>query len=171
MPTIWTSEGKNVSELKATDTRMVTISKEIQFDAGHRVPNHKSKCRNPHGHRYRVEVFCEGAIITTPGASDEGMLIDFSDLKDMMMKLIHDPLDHGFIVWEHDGPMNDMLIHGDPDWKIIDFETVPTAENIAIWCWQQLKPVIDDRWHEGGLRLDAVKVWETPTSMAIYDGI
>src|SRR5262245_56527683 len=74
------------------------ISKEVQFDAGHRVPNHDSKCRNPHGHRYRVEAWLTGDLVTTPGAPDEGMLMDFGALKKILMREIHDKLDHGFIV-------------------------------------------------------------------------
>lgn len=145
----------------------VKVSKEIQFDAGHRVPNHRSKCRNPHGHRYRVVVSCIGSIVEEAGASDEGMLIDFSDLKILMTNLIHDPLDHGFIAYHEDKPILSLL--SIPGWKIIPFPYIPTAENIAIWCWEQLKPAIDDYFREN-LILSSVEVWETPTSKAFYYG-
>jgi 6-pyruvoyl tetrahydropterin synthase/QueD family protein len=121
----------------------VTISKEIEFDAGHRIPNHKSKCRNPHGHRYRVVAYCEGQIVTEPGAPDEGMLIDYGDLKSIMISKIHDPLDHGFIVWHDDKDLLDAFMWWDPAalpnpekvvtagmdpvWKIIRFPYIPTA--------------------------------------------
>ena len=55
-------------------TNTVRISKEVQFDAGHRVPNHASKCKNPHGHRYRVVVHCAGEIIDDPEHESDGML-------------------------------------------------------------------------------------------------
>ena len=146
------------------------ISKEVQFDAGHRVPNHKSKCRNPHGHRYRVVVHCVGHIIEEPGASDEGMLIDFSDLKEMMTSLIHDVLDHGFIVYEHDGVMRTSLGAGAQGWKVIVFPYVPTAENLARWCWDELAIPLEMHYR-GNLTLECVEVWETPTSMACYYGV
>lgn len=147
----------------------VKVSKEIQFDAGHRVPNHRSKCRNPHGHRYRVIVSCIGSIVEEAGASDEGMLIDFSDLKILMTNLIHDPLDHGFIVWEQDQTLLAALFGGAVNWKIIAFPYIPTAENIAIWCWEQLDPPIKD-YFRGNLTLSSIEVWETPTSKAAYYG-
>jgi 6-pyruvoyltetrahydropterin/6-carboxytetrahydropterin synthase len=157
------------------------ITKEIEFDAGHRVPNHESKCRNPHGHRYRVVVCLEGEIVTEEGAPDEGMLMDFSTVKNLLVNLIHDPLDHGFIVYEGDQELLDCFawyneaegIHagpiGGPLWKIIRFPYIPTAENIAIWCWEQLKPAVNDHWR-GNLRLFNIEVWETPTSSASYGG-
>lgn len=149
--------------------KMVYIEKEIEFDAGHRVPNHKSKCRNPHGHRYRVVVSLKGEIVTEKGSSDEGMLVDFSDLKMMMIDLIHDPLDHGFIVWRDDEILLNTFVHAREAWKIIEFPYVPTAENIAIWCWEQLESSVN-RWWRGNLELFDVEVWETPTSAASYNG-
>lgn len=153
---------------------LVRISKEVQFDAGHRVPNHKSKCRNPHGHRYRVVVHCEGTIIETPGASDEGMLVDFSDLKTIMTERIHDVLDHGFIVYENDLDMLNCLAHSrvhgtDDQWKVIVFPSIPTAENIALWCWNQIDKAIKESFGSN-LWLYMVEVWETPTSCAKYMG-
>lgn len=151
------------------------ISKEIQFDAGHRVPNHKSKCRNPHGHRYRVVVHCSGRIIETPGSSDEGMLVDFSDLKSLMEEKIHDVLDHGFIVYVKDAVMSDALLKGscsgsEPvEWKLIFFPYIPTAENIARWCWDQLYDDIAQTFQRE-LELIMIEVWETPTSCAYYEG-
>jgi 6-pyruvoyltetrahydropterin/6-carboxytetrahydropterin synthase len=42
---------------------MTEVTKIVEWDMGHRVPNHKSKCRNPHGHRYRLEVTIGGPLI------------------------------------------------------------------------------------------------------------
>lgn len=152
-------------------SEMIYISKEIEFDAGHRVPCHNGKCRNPHGHRYRVEVLCKGTIIEDPTAPDNGMLVDFGDLKSIMMSKIHDVLDHKFIVWDQDSIMMHLL---DPGCQEIEgrvvFPYVPTAENIARWCWYQLDPVILTRWHPDQMYLSRITVWETPTSKAEYFG-
>ena len=60
---------------------MVTrIRRWVETDTGHRVPNHKSKCRHMHGHRYRWEAELEGDVVTQGGVSEEGMLMDFSDV-------------------------------------------------------------------------------------------
>lgn len=150
---------------------MFSVAKEIEFDAGHRVPNHKSKCRNPHGHRYKVRAAILGELITEEGASDEGMLADFGDLKKVMMELIHDVLDHGFIVYVEDHAlldvfgMRDTPLHEPPfGWKVIEFPYIPTAENLALWSFEQLKLPMERM----GFQIDYVTVWETPTSTATY---
>jgi 6-pyruvoyltetrahydropterin/6-carboxytetrahydropterin synthase len=155
-------------------TEHCTISKEVEFDAGHRVPSHGSKCRNPHGHRYRVRVTCTGPIIEDPGSPDDGMLVDFGDLKGLMTSLIHDALDHGFICYTSDPLGLDLAMLGeriDPTvgWKVIHFPYIPTAENLARWCWEQLAGPIASRFRDG-LALAEVAVWETPTSVAYYTG-
>lgn len=145
------------------------ISKEIQFDAGHRVPKHGSKCRNPHGHRYKIIVHCEGQIVTEEGSPDQGMLIDFGDLKTFMMTEIHDVLDHGFIAFTGDTTMLEALeCSGSGEaWKVIVFPYIPTAENLARWCWEKLEPLINSHWRNN-ITLHRVDVWETPTSVATY---
>ena len=147
-----------------------TISKEIQFDAGHRVPNHTSKCCNPHGHRYRIVVHCRGYIVQDAKASDDGMLIDFGALKVMLSDLIHDPLDHGFIVYRHDFICLTMFEAVSPQqFKLVVFPYVPTAENIARWCWDELTGPISKHFREN-LELESIECWETPTSQAVYKG-
>ena len=146
-----------------------TISKEIEFDAGHRVSTHGSKCRNPHGHRYKVRVTCRGSIIDDPSRPDHGMLVDFGDLKNIMNERVHDVLDHGFIVWQDDMVVREMMGSWAEkmEWLMIVFPYIPTAENIARWTWEQLENEIKDRFG-GDLELEEVAVWETPTSVAYY---
>ena len=79
------------------------ITKFIEIDMGHRLPNHKSKCKYFHGHRYKIEVGVEGEIITTKGVSDEGMIIDFDDIKKALM-ILDKKFDHGFMMYDKKGP-------------------------------------------------------------------
>ena len=51
----------------------VSVTRKLEFDAGHRIPDHRSQCRNLHGHRYVLEVTLAGDIVNSPGASDNGM--------------------------------------------------------------------------------------------------
>lgn len=146
----------------------VSISKEIEFDAGHRIPRHNGKCFYPHGHRYRVVVACRGRIIDDPERSDNGMLVDFGELKSIMMKRIHDVLDHKFMVAREDQILLEWWPHPLKD-GIMVFPYVPTAENIARWCWEQIIDDINGLWQDD-LELVAVGVYETPTSMAEYNG-
>ena len=152
---------------------MYKITKEIQFDAGHRVPLHASKCKNPHGHRYRVVVHIQGDLIKL--GPESGMVKDFSILKQVMMEKIHDVYDHGFIVYNHDYDMLKSLgVYYDPefapnntsgyDWKVVVVPFVPTAECLAKEFYQILA---SDKRLPNVLQVD---VWETPTSCAIYTG-
>ena len=142
------------------------VSKEIEFDAGHRVPNHNSKCRNPHGHRYKVRATISGALVTTPGASNEGMLADFGDLKQILTEKVHDAFDHGFIVWDGDNVMLDALAPSTTgEWfKVIVVDYIPTAENLA----QAIFIAIENDIVDMGFDLVRIDVWETPTSIATF---
>ena len=60
------------------------VVKIIQWDMGHRVMNHRSICKGLHGHRYKAEVSIKGDLINIKGASEEGMVIDFSDIKNLI---------------------------------------------------------------------------------------
>jgi len=142
----------------------VTVSKEVQFDAGHRVPDHASKCRNPHGHRYRVVAHVGGVVQVAPGTSEDGMVVDFGVIKALLTDLIHDRWDHGFIVAYTDTVMKQALAAGD-DWHVVVEDYVPTAENLAAHCATLLTAPLAER----GLTLEAVEVWETPTSCARWD--
>lgn len=142
-----------------------SVSKEVEFDAGHRVPEHKSKCRNPHGHRYRVRATVSGQL--REHGSDTGMVFDFGDLKTILVEQVHDRFDHGFIVYERDTAMKAALdVGGTADvtpWNVIVVGYVPTAENLAADIWRTLARALAGY---AGLTLDSVEVWETPTGLA-----
>ena len=148
-----------------------SVTKEIDFHAGHRIPHHKSKCFNPHGHTYRVVVMCQmedGGLQDLVGSSEEAMVIDFSDLKTVMMERIYDPLDHGFMVDRDDKLMAEcfgqaMLSEGIV-FKIQPMPGPPTAETIAKWCYDQLDEALPDHFI-----ISSVEVFETPTSSAVYE--
>jgi len=143
--------------------RKFLVSKEIEFDAGHRVPEHASKCRNPHGHRYRVVVNVEGAL-QAEGSSD-GMVLDFGEIKSLLTERVHDVYDHSFIV-KFDDPFANYLMgfSRDNPCKIVLVGFTPTAENLAFAIFEDLAGPIE----ELGAKLVCVLVWETPTSMAAY---
>lgn len=138
------------------------ISKEVEFDAGHRVPNHASKCRNPHGHRYRVRVTLDGKVVTDDTSPEFGMVADFGFLKDLLMREVHDPFDHSMIVHYEDVELRKAL--DGHDWKVVHFPYVPTAENLARFIAERLDYHLTDRPFE----LAEVAVWETPTSVAYW---
>lgn len=141
------------------------ITKEIHFHMGHRIPNHKSKCANLHGHTYKLRVSVNGHVITKEGTSDEGMVIDFADLKEIMIKEVDDLLDHRFMVYEDDpliGLFDSMELNYGQKFVVVDF--IPTCENIARMIFHLLqKPLRDKK-----ILLQQVELYETPTSSGIY---
>ena len=79
------------TRVREGDEIMTTrIRRWVETDTGHRVPNHKSKCCHMHGHRYRWEAEIEGDVVDVAGVSDEGMLIDFSDVSAILNEHVHD---------------------------------------------------------------------------------
>ena len=89
------------------------LRKEYGFEAAHFIYNHPGKCRNLHGHSYKLFVSLEGQV-----NPETGMIIDFDDLSKVVQKVIQQ-LDHRFL--------NDLI-------------PLSTAENISAWIWDQLKP-------------------------------
>ena len=81
---------------------MLTITRKLEFDAGHRIPDHKSQCRNLHGHRYTLLITLVGAVVEEEGQSDNGMIMDFSDIKALAMTHLVDLWDHAFLVYRDD---------------------------------------------------------------------
>ena len=143
------------------------IRRWVETDTGHRVPNHNSKCRNMHGHRYRWEAEIEGDIIMEEGVSDQGMLIDFSVVSEILLKYVHDIVDHSFILYEGDTSAINALreIEGDVQTVIVPF--IPTAENLAKWAFDQVSPHIKTAY-DNRLNLVAMHVRETPKSIATW---
>jgi 6-pyruvoyltetrahydropterin/6-carboxytetrahydropterin synthase len=147
---------------------VITITKRLEFDAGHRIPYHDSECRNLHGHRYVLELTLEGEVIDAPGTSGHGMLMDFSHVKAIAREHVIDRWDHGFLVYEGDHAVRDFLATL-PDHKTIVMSAVPTAENMARTAFEILAPLLQDRYGSR-LRLLKVKLYETPNSWAEYHG-
>lgn len=139
------------------------ITKEIEIDAAHRVTNHKSKCRSNHGHRYRIEVGVDDKVITTRGSSDEGMVIDYGDLKELMMEELDKRFDHGTILWSEDPLVKAMKEDTNTKLTVVDF--IPTAENLAKYWFDLMKSKLEAR----SIKIKHVKVWETPSSSALYE--
>lgn len=144
---------------------MHTASKEVEFDTAHRVPDHASKCRHLHGHRYRLRVTITGDLVATAGAADRGMVIDFGVIKHLATERVHDVLDHRTVLADFDD-LAPVLTAARPD-DVVLLPFIPTAENLAAWVWDELDAPIRHRTN-GRCRLELVELWETPTSLVTY---
>lgn len=143
---------------------MLTITRKLEFDAGHRIPDHKSQCRNLHGHRYTLELTLTGNVIEADGNSDNGMIMDFSDVKTLAKQHLVDVWDHAFLVYENDHAVRKFL-ESLPDHKTVVIDRIPTVENLAKVAFDILQAVFLDKFGTG-LRLYKLVLHETPNCWA-----
>ena len=103
------------------------------------------KCNNPnfHGHNYVLEVWIEGAIDT-----ETGYVIDLKIVKDLIKNEITDRFDHKNLNLD----CNEFL------------NLNPTAENIAVVCWNLLRAELDSKYEL------SIKLWETENNLVEYAG-
>ncbi|MBC7490780.1 MAG: 6-carboxytetrahydropterin synthase QueD [Glaciimonas sp.] len=143
---------------------MLTITRKLEFDAGHRILDHKSQCRNLHGHRYTLEITLVGAIIEIEGSSDNGMIMDFLDIKTLAKQHLVDVWDHAFLVYEKDTIVRAFLSTL-PDHKTVVIDRIPTVENLARVAYDILKGAYKDHYGTG-LHLQKLVLHETPNCWA-----
>lgn len=140
------------------------ITRRLEFDAGHRIPNHASQCRHLHGHRYAIEITLSGELIRTEGTSEEGMVMDFSDVKRIANTVLVDHWDHAFLVYRGDRAVVDFLatLSGH---KTVVLPVIPTAEHLAAEAFRILDAAYLDTYGNQ-LRLERVRLYETPNNWA-----
>lgn len=154
------------------------ITREIAIDAGHRVTNHGSKCKNLHGHRYVIQATCIGPL--EEDGMSEGMVLDFGFLKEEMLAVIDAVCDHALILWQDDELLK--ILNNDNEFyrtsseaiqssgiggKLYIVPFVPTAENLARHWFELLFPKVRHRTH-GKASLTRIRVYETPNCWADY---
>jgi 6-pyruvoyltetrahydropterin/6-carboxytetrahydropterin synthase len=140
------------------------ITRRLEFDAGHRIPNHNSQCRHLHGHRYAIEITLSGDIITAEGVSEQGMVMDYSEVKRIAKEILVDAWDHAFLVWRNDTAVLDFL-NGLPGHKTVVLDAPPTAENLAMLAFRLLDTAYRDTYGNH-LQLARVRLFETPNNWA-----
>lgn len=116
--------------------RFAIITKEFTFEASHHLPGHKGKCRRPHGHSYRLQISLRGPIKEAPGESDDGMVMDFDDLKRIVSTTIIDELSDSVPRGCNARPIEKGgMDHNDLN-ALTGIRT--TAENLVHWIWDAL---------------------------------
>lgn len=128
-----------------------SVCKVFTFDAAHYLPGYDGKCRNLHGHTWKLEVEVSGLV--TPGT---GMVIDFVYLKNLVNDEVISKLDHTCLNEALEGKMEDC--YG---------VTNPTCENLLDWIWGRLSPM--GGWTEK-IKLVRLRLYETPDSYAEIKG-
>ena len=140
------------------------ITRRLEFDAGHRIPDHGSQCRHLHGHRYALEITLAGDIIRRDGDAANGMVMDFSEVKAIAERHLVDLWDHAFLAYAGDRAIIDFLATL-PGHKTVILDVIPTAENLAQQAFRILDAVYRDTYGNH-LRLERVRLYETPNCWA-----
>lgn len=118
----------------------ICVSKEFTFDAAHHLFQYDGKCKALHGHTYRLQIAVSGML------DKRGMTIDFGDIKKIYKYYLEPKLDHRYL--------NESLPYMNT-----------TAENMVYWIF---KKVAQHLPKERNLRMEYVRLYETPTSFAEF---
>lgn len=139
----------------------IRITKQFSFEAGHALYGYDGKCRNVHGHSYKLSVTVIGSPITEIGHVKLGMVIDFGDLKKIVKEEIVDKFDHA-TVFNKNTPHIELareLIDRGHNVILADYQ--PTSENMVIDFAQKIKGRLP-----GNIKLHSLRLQETDTSYA-----
>ncbi len=139
------------------------LTKQFEFQMAHALCGYDGKCRNIHGHNYKLFVTVEGLPLDDKQSAKNGMVLDFSDLKHIVEQQVIEPLDHALMLPE-DSPYLSLLEGVDsPDDqpKMVVSAFQPTCENLLLYFAR----LLDGKFPEG-VRLFSLKLYETETSYA-----
>ena len=148
---------------------MITVTRRLEFDAGHRLVDHGGKCANVHGHRYLAEITCQAKS----GLDSIGRVIDFSEIKQKVGQWIDEEWDHNMILNIED-PLLDKMCWATCTDVISRVELFgrhpyimpcnPTAENMARCLFEKACELLQYT----GIIVVGIRLYETPNCFADY---
>lgn len=138
----------------------MNVTREFSFEAAHMLSNYEGLCSNLHGHSYKLQVTMIGSPNMFPGEHSSNMVMDFSELKQIVQEEIIDQLDHAIIFSGavHRAPAEERLLAWavDNDMRHVVLSSRSTAENICNWIRVLLCSRLPGDVH--------VRLWETAKS-------
>ncbi|ADF50497.1 MULTISPECIES: 6-pyruvoyl trahydropterin synthase family protein [Zunongwangia] len=144
----------------------IRITKQFSFETGHALYGYDGKCRNVHGHSYKLSVTVIGEPITDTENVKYGMVIDFGDLKKIVKSEIVDQFDHA-TVFNQNTPHIELakeLKNRGHHVILVDYQ--PTSENMVIDFAEKIKKHLPDH-----IQLHSLKLQETESSFAEWYAI
>lgn len=139
----------------------IRITKQFSFETGHALYGYDGKCKNVHGHSYKLSVTVIGQPITDRNNVKFGMVIDFSDLKKIVKEEIVDVFDHATVFNQTTPHLELALELRNRGHEVILVDYQPTSENMVM----DFAKKISNRLPET-IKLFALKLQETETSFA-----
>lgn len=139
----------------------IRITKQFSFETGHALYGYDGKCRNVHGHSYKLSVTVIGQPISDASNVKYGMVIDFSDLKKIVKEEIVDIFDHATVFNKNTPHVELAKELKDRDHNVLLVNYQPTSEMMVIDFAEKIK-----RRLSKNIKLHSLKLQETETSFA-----
>ena len=139
----------------------IRITKQFSFETGHALYGYDGKCKNVHGHSYKLSVTVIGTPILDNNNVKFGMVIDFTDLKKIVKEEIVDNFDHA-TVFNKNTPHVDLakeLSNRGHHVILVDYQ--PTSENMVIDFAQKIQDRLPN-----DIQLHSLRLQETESSFA-----
>jgi 6-pyruvoyltetrahydropterin/6-carboxytetrahydropterin synthase len=139
----------------------IRITKQFSFETGHALYGYDGKCKNVHGHSYKLSVTVIGTPIIDNTNVKFGMVIDFTDLKTIVKEEIVDQFDHATVFNKntpHVELANELSTRGH---HVILVEYQPTSENMVIDFAERIQKRLPNK-----IQLHSLKLQETESSFA-----
>jgi 6-pyruvoyltetrahydropterin/6-carboxytetrahydropterin synthase len=138
----------------------IRVTREFTFEMAHVLGNYDGPCRNVHGHSYRLFVTLSGVPVNDPSNPKNGMVIDFTDLKNIVLSSIVNQFDHSVVLSsDFDPKKRTMMENTFGNTVIVDYQ--PTCENLIADFAQRLSDLMP-----AGVSLHSLKLYETAKSYA-----
>lgn len=139
----------------------IRITKQFNFETGHALYGYDGKCRNVHGHSYKLSVTVIGKPITDTNHVKLGMVIDFGDLKKIVKEDIVDVFDHATVFNKNTPHVELAKELTDRGHNVLLADYQPTSENMVIDFAAKIKSRLPEN-----ISLFSLKLQETDTSFA-----
>jgi len=139
---------------------IVRLTRVFHFNMAHVLLNYPGKCKNIHGHTYRLEVTVKGILRNEDDSPNKGMLIDFSDFKNLIQNKIIAVWDHSLMIHQNSDPVLLSALKNNYE-KIMVVSFQPTTENMICELALIIKSILPP-----DLQLFSLKLYETENSFA-----
>lgn len=134
----------------------VRITKEFHFEGAHALTGYDGKCRHIHGHSYKFYVTVKGEPVNDPCNPKNGMVLDFSLLKQIVNEQIVNLYDHALIL-SKDAALSLEIEAAYQNVILVDFQ--PTCENLVLHFVELIRCKLPEN-----VSLQSIKMYETPSS-------
>ncbi|MGA1976977.1 MAG: 6-carboxytetrahydropterin synthase [Bacteroidales bacterium] len=139
---------------------VIRVTREFTFEMAHALRNYDGPCRNVHGHSYRLFVTISGTPLGETNNPKDGMVIDFTELKKIVLENIVSIFDHSVTLCrDFDNEKMEMMKKTFGNAVIVSYQ--PTCENLVTDFAERLKTKMPE-----GVRLHSLRLYETAKSYA-----